>query len=156
MKTPVPSDHRPIWLRLLFLSLIAPVLAWGPVLSACTPLSTVPTDGAGSGVMMLTRENSESTITIRQGEIILIKLERAGSTGYEWRLDDGYGKHFELLSRKERQQTTEEARLGGPVVTTWLLQAEAPGEIALELHLYRQWEGRGKSTDWFAISVTIE
>ena len=158
MHYPAPTDHDPRSMRVLFLALCASVLSLSISLAACAPAMAPQVGGAGAGseVIMLTMEDKGTAINVRQGDIILIELERAGSTGYEWHLDEGYRDHFELLSLEEGPRPDEKGRMGGPVIQRWRLQTTAPGKTELVLRLYRQWEGKDQSADMFSVEITTQ
>ena len=105
-------------------------------------------------VVNINKEDNSNEITIDVGDILQIQLERFGSTGYEWYLDECYRNYFELIS-EDTEEISRKGFVGTPVLETWKFRAIKKGETDISLHLYRAWEGKSKSVDMFAIKVKI-
>jgi predicted secreted protein len=118
-------------------------------------LSRVASSSPDAGFeVKLNRGDNGKEITIKTGDVLEIKLERSGSTGYEWYLDETYKKYFELL-REDTETRQSGSLVGTPVVRTWKLRATKRGETDIRLFLYREWEGRDKAVETFRIKVRI-
>ena len=104
--------------------------------------------------LKLSRQDNGRNITLKVGEVILIELERSGSTGYEWYLHESYKENFELV-KEDTEPSNERGLLGAPVVRKWVLKVIKKGRADIKLYLYRPWEGEDKAVDAFTIKVQI-
>ena len=105
---------------------------------------------------MLTIKDTEKEIAVNIGDTLEIELERAGSTGYDWHLDEAYREYLLLLSVDDRQKKTRKGVLGAPMLKKWRLQAIKRGEGDIIIRLYRYWEGREKTASTFSVNLKIK
>jgi predicted secreted protein len=109
---------------------------------------------AETSELSLRKSDSGREIAINLGDIVVIELERSGSTGYEWYVDESYKEHFELI-REDTETSNGRGLVGTPVVRKWVLKAITKGKTEIKLYLYRDWEGKNKSVDRFSLEVEI-
>lgn len=109
--------------------------------------------------------NAENTLTIakkengkilrvRCGESIRIELEMMGGAGYGWYIDNLNTEYLELLS--EETKVINEGKIGAPVMGVWLLKTKKKGSTQIKMDHYRIWEGKGKATEHFSVTLAIE
>ncbi len=98
--------------------------------------------------------DSGKQISIREGEILEIRLEQAGATGYSWEIIEMDERRLKVLS-SDLVPIREGIVLGGPVVMTWRLKALKKGRTELKASLYRSWEGLGKAARHFSLKIDI-
>ncbi|MBI5196878.1 MAG: protease inhibitor I42 family protein [Nitrospirae bacterium] len=104
--------------------------------------------------IIINKNDSGKEITIGVGDVIQIELERYGSTGYEWYLDESYRGYFKLVGEYTKELSRKEL-VGAPVKRQWELRAVREGEAEISIYFYRDWEGKDKAVDIFKIKVRI-
>jgi predicted secreted protein len=104
--------------------------------------------------VVLTKEDSGTVVDIGAGDFLEIELEGNPSTGFWWHFDNLDEKYLELV--KEETKKISEIRLGAPVLGRWTLKAKNPGEAAIKMAYYRQWEGADKAVDRVSFVVKIK
>ncbi|MFA5072901.1 MAG: protease inhibitor I42 family protein [Nitrospirota bacterium] len=105
-------------------------------------------------VLILKNQDNGRKVAISKGDLIQIELERSGSTGYEWYLDDVYKTHFDLI-KEVKQEIVKKGFVGTPVITAWQFKAMKQGNADIKIRLYRDWEGKEKAAAEFHVSVII-
>jgi predicted secreted protein len=109
---------------------------------------------AASEVTALQAQDSGREIQVKAGAIIELSLLEQAGTGYQWEFDRLDQKHFKLVKTETRPLAAKN-RVGGPVLKTWRLMAQTPGESQLSLDYFRSWEGRGQAVKHFQVKVRI-
>ncbi len=102
----------------------------------------------------LSKGDSGREITVKVGDVLHIELESFGGTGYEWYFDKPIEEYFEII-RDYTEEVSAKGIVGAPVKRTWELRAVKKGETEVTLYLYRVWEGKDKTVDFFKIKVNI-
>jgi len=92
-------------------------------------------------------------IKVRLGDVIRVRLEELGGAGYQWKIQDLDGEHFEVLSVRTESKPSELE--GAPVVKTWLIRSKNEGKSELRLVHSRSWEDAKKPSDTFILKVRI-
>ena len=109
---------------------------------------------AGEEMVIVQKEQSGQTITVKVGDIIRIELAEIGSAGYRWYIDNLDARYLELVS-EETRKVSEEAKIGAPVMRVWRFKAEKAGQTEIKMDYYRRWEGVDRSTGNFFIKINI-
>jgi len=109
---------------------------------------------AGEEMVIVQKEQSGQTITVKVGDIIQIELAETGSAGYRWYIDNLDARYLELVS-EETRKVSEEAKIGAPVMRVWRFKAEKAGQTEIKMDYYRRWEGVDRSTGNFFIKINI-
>jgi predicted secreted protein len=148
---PVRKDTMRCFAVLLVLSL---------TLAACASMSASCPEGLnekGGRIFRLTANDNDRTITATPGDTLVITLDRAGATGYDWHLEPASGDHWTLLVEKSEPKAPQPGNglLGAPVTKRWELLLTQRGDITITISLYRDWEGAAKHIDAFCLNVVI-
>jgi predicted secreted protein len=102
----------------------------------------------------IAKEDNGKILRVRCGESIRIELEMIGSAGYGWYIDNLNTEYLELLS--EETKVINEGKIGAPVMGVWLLKTKKKGSTQIKMDHYRIWEGKGKATEHFSVTLAIE
>jgi predicted secreted protein len=109
---------------------------------------------SGEEMVIVQKEQSGQTITVKARDIIQIELAETGSTGYRWYIDNLDARYVELVS-EETKKVSEEGKIGAPVMRVWRFKADKVGQTEIKMDYYRKWEGKDKLTDNFLIKINI-
>jgi predicted secreted protein len=110
--------------------------------------------GAGPGTVITQADNGKE-ITVSEGEVFEVRLERSGGTGYSWEMADPDETHLKVLASGDTP--LKDGRIvGGPVLTTWQIKAVKAGNTQLKILLYRPWEGPEKAAEKFQVNIQIK
>jgi len=109
---------------------------------------------AGKEMVIVQKEQSGQTITVKVGDIIRIELAETGSAGYRWYIDNLDTRYLELVS-EETKKVSGEAEIGAPVMRVWRFKTEKVGQAEIKMDYYRKWEGVDRSTGNFFIKINI-
>ena len=103
---------------------------------------------------VITQADNGKEISVSEGEVFEVRLERSGGTGYSWEIVDPDEIHLKVLSSTDTP--LKQGRIvGGPLLTTWHVKALKTGNTELKLALYRPWEGIGKAAERFQVNINI-
>jgi len=109
--------------------------------------------GAETGTVITQVDNGKE-ITVSEGEVFEVRLERSGGTGYSWEIVDPDETHLKVLASTDTP--LKEGRiLGGPLLTEWQIKAVKAGNTELKIALYRPWEGIEKAAARFQVNILI-
>jgi predicted secreted protein len=107
-----------------------------------------------SSTHILSGKDSGREITVQAGDILEIRLEGTGGTGYSWHLNKLDGQYL-LLSDAETSDTSEE-KTGGPVMNIWRLKTLNKGVTEIRLDYFREWEGIQSAIRHFSLKLLIQ
>ena len=103
---------------------------------------------------VITKADNGKEISVSEGEIFEVRLERSGGTGYSWEIVDPDKTRLKVLSSTDT--TLKEGRIvGGPLLTKWQVKAVKAGNTELKIALYRPWEGIEKAAERFQVNIQI-
>ena len=111
------------------------------------------TAGAEPGTVITQADNGKE-ITVAEGEVFEVRLERSGGTGYSWEMADPDKTHLKVLATTDTP-LKKGPILGGPLLTTWQVKAVKAGSTELRIALYRPWEGIEKAAERFQVNIQI-
>jgi predicted secreted protein len=109
--------------------------------------------GAEPGKVITQADNGKE-ITVSEGEVFEVRLERAGGTGYSWEMVDPDKTHLQVLATTQTP-LKKGPILGGPLLTTWQVKAVKAGNSEIKILLYRPWEGPEKAAESFQVNIQI-
>ena len=109
---------------------------------------------AGEETVMVQKDRTGHTITVKTGDFVQVELVELGSAGYGWHIDNLDPQSLELLSEGTRE-VSQESKVGAPVMRLWRFKAKKVGQTEIKMDYYRRWEGVEKSTDHFFIKINI-
>ena len=106
----------------------------------------------------LTFDNNGSSIELKKGDKINIKLESNPTTGYTWILSENTDENIISMTNSEFIQTEKEEELvgsGGYEIFTF--QAEKNGQTEIILTYKRSWEEEeSEEESLFKMNITVE
>lgn len=151
------------WKIGVFISLTVSVL----LVSACTTIDSTEAITPGDNVMedsvqTLTMEDNMKTITVKAGEIVIIRLEGNITTGYTWEVEKidnmfiqqvGETDYFEVENSEVTPQKENLTGAAGEFIFTF--EALQVGETSLRLVYHRTFETGVEPLDVFTITVQI-
>ena len=95
-----------------------------------------------------------STIHMKTGDTLDVRLEANPTTGFMWYLKKESTRLLKLTGQTETEAT--EPGVGRPVFQVFDFQATNPGDGVLLLHYVRSWEAPSPNEQQFQIHVVIE
>jgi inhibitor of cysteine peptidase len=122
------------------------------------PGGPVTSQGAESGsphvrTITLTRADNGNAVALRVGDRLVVRLEENPSTGYRWALEI----HDEEVVSLQHQEygPFPHAAVGGGGQRSWTFIAQKAGTDALQLKLWRPWEGENSITRRFTVTLHV-
>ena len=109
---------------------------------------------AGAETVIVQKDKTGQTITVKAGDLVQVELIELGSAGYSWHINNLDTQSLELTSEGTRK-VSEEGKIGAPVMRVWHFKAKKVGPTEIKMDYYRKWEGVEKSTDHFFIKIII-
>lgn len=103
--------------------------------------------------VLIQKHNQGQTVTCRVGEQIEIQLEENPTTGYRWKLHDGYDPVLSLVNSQFRVAGSGAIGSGG--TRAFNLLANATGTAAIRFSLRQEWEGEKSATEHFSVNVRV-
>jgi len=97
--------------------------------------------GGGGGApadLELTAADAGKTVSVEQGQAVVVALDSNASTGYRWNLVEKPDEAVLGLASSEYTQTGE--ALGSPGVETWRFEATGAGKTSLRLAYFRPFD----------------
>jgi len=125
-------------------------------LLAVTRIAPADTDSGGAStaaVKTLTRADGGSSVQVRVGDVVAVRLAENPSTGFVWSTDSTSGDALRLV--ESEYLPAADGRVGGAGERSLSFRAVATGNVELRLKLWRQWEGDKSIVDRFAATVRI-
>jgi len=125
-------------------------------LLAVTGIAPADTDAGGGPtavVKTLTRADGGSSVQMKVGDVVAVRLAENPSTGFVWSTDSTGGDALQLVDSE--YLPAADGRVGGPGERSLSFRAVAAGNVELRLKLWREWEGDKSIVDRFAATVRI-
>jgi len=113
----------------------------------CAPLSFAATK-------VVTDNDKGSTVQLKTGDVLELRLKSNPTTGYEWSVDPKSTPLVKLTGQSQTQAT--QPGVGRPIFQIFKFQATGPGNGVLLLHYVRFWEKPSADDQQFDLHVTIE
>ncbi len=129
-------------------------MAW-IILGACC-LAGCSQFGAGAqgDAHELTEEDSGSTIQLREGERIIVKLPGNLTTGYSWEVEQ---MEAALLAQVgEREYDRDSKLIGAGEINTFTFEATGQGQSLLRLIYHRPFEPDAAPEKVFELTVVVK
>ena len=102
----------------------------------------------------VTDADKGSTVQLKTGDVLEVRLNSNPTTGYEWYVHPQSTKLLKPNSQSQTQAT--QPGLGRPIVQVFNFQAATKGTGVLLLHYVRSWEPPDPNEERFDLHVTIE
>ena len=104
--------------------------------------------------VVLRKQDSGKEITVKAGQVIQVRLEGVGGTGYRRYTQNPDARYSLPLSEETR--TVSDGRVGGPVLGLWTFRAKEKGPSEIKMDYYRGGEGSDRALDHFIVKIRIE
>ncbi len=109
---------------------------------------------ASAATKVITDADKGSTVQLKTGDVLEVRLNSNPTTGYEWYV---HPKSTPLLKPAGQSQTqATQPGVGRPIVQIFKFKAVAKGTGVLLLHYVRSWEPPDPNEEQFSVHVTIE
>lgn len=119
------------------------------------PFAALSSVAGAEPLTVITQADNGKEVTVSEGEVFEVRLERSGGTGYSWEMADPDGTHLKVLASGDT--LLKDGRIvGGPVLTKWQIKAVKAGNTQLKILLYRPWEGPEKAAEKFQVNIHIK
>jgi len=110
-----------------------------------------------SGDVVVTGDQSNSTITVETGDVIAIQLSANPSTGYGWTVENLDSAILEQVGEIEyKQEKSDQPIVGAPATAIMRLKAVGSGETAVKLIYHRSWETDVEPLETFSMNVVVK
>jgi len=93
-------------------------------------------------------------IEVKEGDIVVIRLEETLSTGYSWEVGDIDESVLELID-SDYSEPDRKHFVGGGGARTFRFKAGSAGQDKIRLRLRRSWDPEDEASDRFEISVRV-
>jgi inhibitor of cysteine peptidase len=103
--------------------------------------------------LTLTQADNGKSVEARQGDPIVIRLDENPTTGYRWAVDKSNDGVIALQHMDYAQASG--TGVGGGGQRTFTFKAIGSGTAAIQLKLWRDWEGDKSITDRFNVTVQV-
>jgi predicted secreted protein len=107
-----------------------------------------------SSTHILSEKDSGREIIVQAGDLLEIRLEGTGGTGYSWHLNT-LDDQYLILSDAETSEASE-GKTGGPVMNIWRLKTLSTGTTEIRIDYYREWEGIQSAIKHFSLTLSIQ
>lgn len=105
--------------------------------------------------MTFTINDNDHSFDVAVSDVIEVKLEFQGGTGYTWNVDDLDDTHLTLIDNIT-VNAAKEGVVGGPVTGVWCFKAANPGDTVIKMLYYRPWEKKESSLKSFTVRLHIK
>jgi len=109
------------------------------------PPKSVETHRTSYATVTITEHDAGRSVTLGQGETLLVRLAANRTTGYRWRPSSTPNGHLSTPRKPEDYlpDPTLPGIAGAGGVEIWKLLARRPGKVTLRFDYRRPWERRG-------------
>ncbi len=109
---------------------------------------------AYAATQVVTDKDKGSTVHLKSGDVLEVRLSSNPTTGYEWYVH----KQSTTLLKLSGQSQTEATQpgVGRPIVQIFKFETRGKGTGVLLLHYVRSWEKPDPNEEQFDLHVTIE
>ncbi len=104
-------------------------------------------------VITLTQADRGKSITLQQGQTLVVQLSENPTTGFRWAIDRNDDAILALHDSDYVMATG--SGIGGGGQRTFTFTAQQPGSVHLQLKLWREWEGDTSVIERFDAAVEV-
>ncbi|MCR5225574.1 MAG: protease inhibitor I42 family protein [Alphaproteobacteria bacterium] len=97
---------------------------------------------------------TQQNVTVKLGDVVIIKLEENLTTGYSWQMDIPETDIVKVQENKYIASNTDLVGAGG--VHKWNLKATTPGTVKITAAYRRPWEKNTPPARRFVCKITVE
>lgn len=109
---------------------------------------------AFAATKVITDAGKGSTVHLKAGDTLELRLKANPSTGFMWRLQKNSTPLLKLTGQSQTEPT--QPGVGRPVFQVFEFQATRPGDGMLLLHYVRSWEKPAPDDEQFQVHVVVE
>jgi Predicted secreted protein len=122
----------------------------------CLSLALIPVAGCKpngtSANKVITENNNGSTITIKNGDTLTLKLNaQSWDGGYSWKIDMSSG----LCLIESKNDQIYKGRMGSPMIQSWKIKAVTNGIQQITGIYKRSWEQSTDYDETFTVNVEV-
>jgi inhibitor of cysteine peptidase len=104
--------------------------------------------------LSLTHSDSGRSFEVSLGDLIQVRLEEHGTTGYEWAISE---MNPDVLTVEHDDYVPpSETVFGAPGERVLTFRAKAIGNVRIALKNWRQWEGDSSIHDRFGVTIVVK
>ena len=146
---------QPIYLIGAFIITLnsAPAMVLAPV-SSTGALSGHQKTNPASEITTVTKKDQDSTIHMKKGGILAVRLEWTPGTGYSWALENSDNKIF-LPHGKSIHEPAKKSMPGASESIVFNYKAVETGSSTLKFALKRRFEKNAEPIDHFMVNVEV-
>ena len=131
--------------------LMMPVLFLGTAQAKCDKQPTKP------ATFTVTDKDNNGKASLRQGDMLNVRLESNPTTGYTWQVTKNNKKALKPIGEPAFEPPkTNKNLVGAPGHQKFVFKAIAPGTVALQLTYLRPWEKPPKDTKTYLIKAEVK
>ena len=109
---------------------------------------------ASAATKVVTDKDKGSTVHLKTGDVLEIRLNSNPTTGYEWYVHKQSTALLKLSGESQTEAT--QPGVGRPIVQIFKFETRGKGTGVLLLHYVRSWEKPDSNEQQFDLHVTIE
>ncbi len=139
-----------------------PILILSAYLVSCTPQIpaiapnsniTSPSGSSTMSEVILSKVDNSKTITLRRGQMLILRLDENPTTGYRWSspiMDEQV-----LQVKSDDLNLPSNTAIGGGGQRIFTFQANNLGQVKLQLKNWREWTGEQSIVDKFEVTIQV-
>lgn len=104
-------------------------------------------------LVILTDNDENRTVKVRQGGIVEVRLSENATTGYRWDPDSDVGEFVDIVSTRREYPKTS---VGSAGVVIFSVEALKPGHATLSFRYWRHWEGDRSIAKRYRVDLEIQ
>ncbi|MEB3292390.1 MAG: protease inhibitor I42 family protein [Synechococcales bacterium] len=149
-KSPTPSTNQPTQ-KPIATSATSKGNSKGKSMSS--PTSSNQASSSNAAAVTLSQADSGKTVTLQQGQTLILQLDENPTTGYRWELPSLPATELQLM--RDQFTSSNSGAMGAGGQRTLTFQAGNPGQVNLVLHNRRAWESVGQGVAQFNLTLKI-
>jgi len=127
-------------------------LIWLPVVLLMALLTAC---GASSDqTVVVTDEANGTTVALRPGQTLVVRLEANPTTGYTWELGE-VDRAVPVGEAGYTPSASDQQMVGSGGTAEWRFEAVGSGTTVLTLHYLRPWEPNTEPAKTFSLTVNV-
>lgn len=117
-------------------------------------LASFTMTACGGKTQTVTEKDNGQTVTVNNGDKLIVKLDGNPTTGYTWQLAD-YDTSI-LESAGEPDYKADSLMIGSGGRYTYTFTALKPGEVTLQFNYLRTWEKDTAPAETYSVTVVVK
>ncbi len=113
-------------------------------------------DASPSHTIVVTDEANGTTVSLRPGQTLVVRLKANPTTGYRWELIKVNQAILKLTGKAGYTPSISDQQIVGSGGTAeWRFEAVGSGTTVLTLHYLRPWTSNAKPAKMFSLTVKV-